>query len=195
VAASATAGEADPGSGVCYGCSPEDEAAGGTDEDGSNTADGTSCFSLNPLTVLKCALRWAFVPTTLGSQWDDLYANLQTKPPFSVVTAAGGFVADEFALVKTNYDIANLADASSQGCISLELPDSGIPAEDVCFVPQFVALAGSSWLVGTLRTMAGVLLAVATFVKVYRIFKSALTSAPEDPGGELQDQEVSERDG
>jgi hypothetical protein len=86
VTTTVTTGQADPGSAV--GDAPADEAGSGSgvDEDGSNTGSGSECWSINPITVLKCALRWAFVPGA-GSQsaWASFKSNTEGN---ALVTSA-----------------------------------------------------------------------------------------------------------
>jgi hypothetical protein len=177
VTTSATAGEPDPGSGVADG----DEVA--TDEDGSNSGDGESCWSLNPITVLKCALRWAFVPTTIADQWSELADNLRSKPPFSIVY--GGFTwAWEF--VDMTIDAFG-TEGSGTACLD---PTGGLPEDfvdemsnEICVsegVQQFAALE----FVVLFRVVLSFLLLFGIAYRVWLILKSAFGGESVSVGSE-----------
>jgi HAMP domain-containing protein len=70
-------------------CTGADGHAPGSDS-GNPSGDDGSCSGWNPLTYVKCALVWAFVPPDgTMTQWTTLYSTASAKPPLSLVVGGG----------------------------------------------------------------------------------------------------------
>lgn len=65
---------------------------GGEDVAGDENSNN-NCSGWNPLTYFKCALRWAFVPSSgTANQWSTFITNVKTKPPFSFIIDGVGYI-------------------------------------------------------------------------------------------------------
>jgi hypothetical protein len=176
-----TTGQANPDSGgVVPGTQPP-----GSDDDGSNSGSGEDCWSLNPLTVLKCALRWAFVPgEATTSAWEAFKTNLESKPPFSVIGDGMGFVVSFIEDTKNTFDaFAGVGNHGNYGCTTVNFgPDLG--SEHICIGSGFLEIAeGHPVYLEWIRAITSVFVVCGTVFAVWRTLKAGFSSAPEDDAG------------
>lgn len=171
---SVTAGEANPDAGGVVDGDPEDVA--GNDEDGSNSGDGRSCWSINPITVIKCALRWAFMPgEATESAWASFYDNLKTRPPFSVAFGTGAYIIEMAGDIEEAFDLGT---TNGYDCVTFTVQELG--ENEACFAGPLGQIATEqATLVGAIRTGFNIFIIAGTIWMVWRILKTAFSSSPE----------------
>jgi hypothetical protein len=154
--------------------------------------DSLSC-GLSMFCWMKAALKWAFVPNDADDAWDSLYDTASTRPPFSIVIGTVTWADDLIERVQFGYEVGGPA----SGCFDLNTGQA-LPGHsgEACFGASFVEMAEENEsIVSIIRIGANLMLVLGTIMVVVRIFRTAVSTAPETKAGELTDEPASYSEG